>query len=339
MLRKLSLPFWLLLLLFLLLSLAGAVWYFGFRPMVSIKQQPADAGAILPTDLPADLPTATPEIIEPIVITFLGDMMFDRNIRTKAEASGYEFILAEVEQLWQDSDLVVGNLEAPITDADSVSQGSVVGSTNNFIFTTDPAIIAVLKQYPFVAVLGNNHIGNFGINGIIETETNLETAGIPFFGQTGYANSPTATVIEVKGLKIALINYNQFVTGGEAQVFEDLAELSQTTDLQIIYTHWGNEYEPEARPVIVELARRLVDAGADQIIGSHPHVIQNHESYRGAPIFYSLGNFVFDQYFSEAVRTGLVVTTVIDPQTLEITTQQSLVRMETSGQTVPLARL
>ncbi len=327
MLRKLSL----LLLLFLLFGLAGSIWYLSIRPVPLVDlvdQQPAD---IVATNSTAELTAA-----EPIVLTFLGDMMFDRNIRTKAEVSGYDFILAEVEQLWAESDLVVGNLEAPITDADSVSQGSVVGSTNNFIFTTDPAIIKVLNKYPFVAVLGNNHIHNFGTEGIIETETNLEQAGIPFFGQTGYENSPTAVVVEVRGLKLALINYNQFVAGGEAQVLADLAELSQNTDLQIIYTHWGNEYEPEARPVIVELARRLVDAGADLIIGSHPHVIQNSETYRGAPIFYSLGNFVFDQYFSEAVRTGLVVTATIHPQTLEITTQESRVRMEASGQTVPL---
>lgn len=275
----------------------------------------------------------------PIEITFLGDLMFDRHIRTNAErVGGYDFILAPVEHIWSTSDLVVGNLEAPITENRSVSQNSVVGSPQNFTFTTDKAILSVLTKYPFLAVLGNNHIFNFGTDGIRQTEQYLDQSGINYFGQTGQSTK-TSTVVEIKGLKIGFINYNQFVGstvgGGEVRAFTDLKELSKTTDVQVVYAHWGEEYELVARPVIVDLAHRFVDAGADLVIGGHPHVIQNNEIYANAPIYYSLGNFVFDQYFDNNVRTGLIVVVHLDPKTKEISTEEHKVWMKKGGQTVP----
>lgn len=289
------------------------------------------------TSTPQPTPDPTTSLVaQSIKIVFVGDMMFDRYIRTKAEEQSYQFLLEQVEPLFETTDLVVGNLEAPITDFDSVSQKTATTSATHYTFTSDPEIATVLSKYPFVANLGNNHIANFRAEGIDQTEEYLSAAQIPYFGQTGHG-SPTYTIAELDGLKIALINYNQFVTDSERQTMSDLQLLADSTDLQIVYTHWGIEYEPEARPVISTLAHQFVDAGADMIIGSHPHVIQNYELYKDVSIYYSLGNFVFDQYFSTEVRTGLVVIAEIEPKTMTISTSTRKVRLETTGQTTLLA--
>ncbi|MDQ5951053.1 MAG: hypothetical protein QG639_330, partial [Patescibacteria group bacterium] len=131
---------------------------------------------------------------------------------------------------------------------------------------------------------------------------------------------------------LGFINYNQFITGGEEQAFQDLANIRDDVDYLIVYTHWGNEYVQENQ-VLIDLAHRFVDAGADLIIGSHPHVITGHETYKDAHIYYSLGNFIFDQYFDAEVKKGLVVLATIHPKTKETSVVEHTVTLEPTGQT------
>jgi poly-gamma-glutamate synthesis protein (capsule biosynthesis protein) len=90
-----------------------------------------------------------------------------------------------------------------------------------------------------------------------------------------------------------------------------LAKMSFYSDLQIVYVHWGEEYKDISTKTQRSLAHTLIDNGVDVIIGDHPHVVEDIELYKGKPIFYSLGNFVFDQYFSDAVQQGLAVKMTI----------------------------
>jgi len=274
-----------------------------------------------------------------ITLIFVGDMMFDRHIRSNAEKQGnYEFILEPMTAHFADADLIIGNLEGPITTNKSRSQGSIPGSTDNFYFTFDPAIISLLKKYPFVVNLGNNHITNFGADGIDQTLQFLSDAQIPYFGQIGRDNQVEAETLitEVGQVKLGLVNYNEFLPGGLGKSLAAIAKIKDQVDLVIVYTHWGAEYVPIANEVISAQARSFVDAGANLVIGSHPHVIQNSEIYQGVPIYYSLGNFIFDQYFSQEVMTGQVVTAVIDPVSLEISTSEQLVSLDKTGITSPL---
>lgn len=286
--------------------------------------------AILP-----DLPTPEPK---PVTLMFVGDMMFDRHIRTKARQNGgYSYILEPMAPLFNSADLIIGNLEGPVTTNPSRSEGSVPGSTDNYFFTFDPVILEELKKFPFVVNLGNNHITNFGSDGIDQTLDFLAGAQIPFFGQIGRAaTTPESVIIPVRNLKVALINYNEFLPGGMERALADIQKLKPQSDLVVVYPHWGAEYVPVANQVIADQARAFADAGADLVIGSHPHVIQNQETYNGVPIYYSLGNFVFDQYFSPEVMKGLVVTAVIDPDSKEITTQEQFVNIDKSGAVVPV---
>ncbi len=273
---------------------------------------------------------------EPVTLMFVGDMMFDRNIRSKAEQAGnYNFILEPMAPLFSQADLIIGNLEGPITNNPSRSQGSIPGSTDNYYFTFSPDILSLLKNYPFALNLGNNHITNFGADGIFQTKQFLAQAEIPYFGQIGKDHQSESVVLTVRKMKLALINYNEFIPGGMQKTLSAIETLKPQADLVIVYPHWGAEYVPTANSVITSQAHAFVDAGANMVIGSHPHVIQNSEIYQGVPIYYSLGNFVFDQYFRPEVMEGMVVTAVIDPVTLKINIAEQLVTLDKSGATFP----
>lgn len=274
---------------------------------------------------------------EPVRLLFGGDMMFDREIRAKMNKHGATYILENITPMLTSYDMVIANLEGPITEYPSRSIGSAVGSTNNFIFTFDPAILPMLKQNNITVVdIGNNHIGNFGKNGIAQTKAFLSESNINFFGNTGTELGPEERIFykEIRGKTIAFVGHNQFVKdGGFETALSDVAAAKQKADIVIVMTHWGNEYQKEARGVIVEQAHTLIDAGVDLVIGTHPHVVQQSEDYNGKKIYYSLGNFVFDQYFSKETMQGLLVGVEIDSEnTMQFI--ETPIKMVPTGQTV-----
>lgn len=284
------------------------------------------------------VPQAVPptEEQQPITIIFAGDIMLDRSIRSKALQFGYEYLISpSLSDLLQKADIVVANLEGPITNNPSISVGSEVGSRNNYIFTFAPESASFLANKNINLVnLGNNHILNFGPAGLESTYQYLDQAGVAYFGYTGIDQPATKyiKIIDKNGYKIGFVNYNQFIWQGEEQAFTDLATVSSEADYVIMYTHWGNEYVPENQ-VLIDLAHTFIDAGADMIIGSHPHVITGNEIYQGKPIYYSLGNFIFDQYFDEQVKKGLLLEASISPETNQATISEYYVELTPAGYT------
>ncbi len=129
------------------------------------------------------------------------------------------------------------------------------------------------------------------------------------------------------------MNYNHFIANGKEKALADIAEAKNKSDFVVLYTHWGKEYVPALQSV-KDLAHSFVDAGADLIIGSHPHVVQEHEIYHGKTIYYSLGNLVFDQYDSESTRNGLLVRAIINVKTKEASIEEIPVTLKSNGQTV-----
>lgn len=278
---------------------------------------------------------ASPEP-QSIKLLFGGDMMFDRNIRLKMEASGIDFVLAELTDTFAQYDAVIANLEGPVTDNPSRSVNSVVGSTDNFFFTFPPEIVPMLKKNNFqILNLGNNHIHNFGNDGIFQTKTNLDAGEIKYFGDSGLETSSEerVTFYIVKNKTIAFVNYNEFVPNSMSNALDDLAFVEGKADIVILYTHWGAEYIPTANQTIQNQAHQFIDSGADLIIGSHPHVTQQIETYNGKTIYYSLGNFVFDQYFSPETQTGMLVEVEILPDN-SMTFNEMQITMERTGQTL-----
>ncbi len=240
-------------------------------------------------------------------ILFGGDMMFDRSIRQYADINGGDYLFNCLDPLLRSADLVVANLEGPITGNPSVSEGSAVGSAANFTFTFPTTTAALLQRHHVGAVtLANNHIYNQGAAGVRSTISYLDAAGVANFGDplnAGVAN------LDVSGVPIALIGYNDFIPqGGTASTtLAQIARAKQEGRVPIVFAHWGVEYAPASPARVVALAHRFVEAGAGAVIGAHPHVVENSEVYRGAPIYYSLGNLIFDQYWDAAVSHGRMV--------------------------------
>lgn len=236
-------------------------------------------------------------------ILFVGDIMLDRTLRKIGEARGYDHIFSCIEDYLSGFDLVVGNLEGPVTLHGSVSRGTKPGEPGNTTFTFAPESVDALARANIGLVnLGNNHIWDFGSEGAEATKAFLDEAGISHFGDP---KGSIAATVEIGGNSISVISFNQFLGMNDPQrTIEAIWKAGRTSDIVVVYAHWGDEYVP-ATEYQKALAHRFIDAGADLVVGSHPHVIQESEIYNGKYIYYSLGNFIFDQYWVEEVRTGL----------------------------------
>ena len=280
---------------------------FGFLGRLAFSENTKEV-SLTPVVEKAPLKEVMPEFQEKeeVTLLFVGDIMFDRYIRQMAMKDGYDVLLENAKDILLGSDGVIGNLEGPITENTSRSIGSAVGSRDNYFFTFDKEIANVLKRYNFkILHLGNNHILNFGQEGYKSTVSYLDEAGIASFG--GGGRERESVIEEIQGISFAFVSYNTFGPYGETETVNAISHLRKQVDYVIVFVHWGEEYKIYSNVSQQELGRIFVDSGADLVIGSHPHVVQEMEIYKGKRIYYSLGNFVFDQYFSEDVKRGLVV--------------------------------
>ena len=271
-------------------------------------------------------------------VLFAGDMMFDRTIRTAIEEKGGDYIFSCINDVLRDSDLVVANLEGPITSTSSVSVGSPVGGKNNYTFTFATSTAALLARHNIRLVnIGNNHIMNFSRWGLEETKRYLDEAGVGYFGDPG---RQTIVKARFSGLSLTFINYNEFnpSTGSGQAASTTIAQIRAAREsggIPVVYTHWGIEYATTSSAYSRELAHRFIDAGAEIVIGSHPHVVEEHEMYRGKNIYYSLGNFIFDQYWNDDVRNGLLVRVEFSASGVQ-SVQEIPIRLEQDRRTCPV---
>ncbi|MBM3261428.1 CapA family protein [Candidatus Kaiserbacteria bacterium] len=278
-------------------------------------------------------------------VLFGGDLMFDRSVRTVMERRGDDVVFSCIAPLLQMHDLVVANLEGPITTHVSVSATTTPGHPDNMTFTFAPSTADLLYRHNIRAVnLGNNHITNFGAAGVHSTIAMLQSSGVDYFGVPSEAlprpteasreggakeGDPTdhrVASTEIHGVPLALISYNEFLpsTPSTSSGLAGSGQAASTTIAQIraaraagfipvVYTHWGIEYATTSPQYLRDLAYSFVDEGAEIVIGSHPHVVADHELYQGKHIYYSLGNFVFDQYWDAEVSRGLLLQVTFSP--------------------------
>lgn len=240
-------------------------------------------------------------------ILFLGDLMLDRYNRVILEKKGITWPTEKIKRIFWSPDINVANLEGPATSNPSISLDSTIGEKRHLVFTFDPQ-----KTKDFLALnrinivnIGNNHILNFGSAGLEETKKNLREASVEYFGDPRSDND--YLVKNINGYKVNFINHNQFSGINWKETIESIKTARKNSDRVIVYCHWGREYELGYTKDQEAKAHAFIDAGADLIIGSHPHVVEPMEIYKNKAIFYSLGDFFFDQYFSEEVKNMLAV--------------------------------
>jgi len=237
---------------------------------------------------------------------FFGDMMLDRYVRQIINQKGVEYSFVNLKEKLLEKDLVIANLEGSFTDYKPKAL-----APNNMSFTFDPKIVPTLKELNFgLFGLANNHSLNFGKEGLAQSREYLSQNQIEYFGDP--LNQDLSLIKEIKGYKIGFVGYHEFSNPDLAPILAEIKNLSDKTDLIIVNPHWGIEYKKVFSNSQQSKAHQFIDAGADIVIGHHPHVIQPIEIYNGKAIFYSLGNFIFDQTFSSDTQQGLSLEITID---------------------------
>jgi len=243
-----------------------------------------------------------------VTVMFVGDMMFDRYVRQKNYKTNFENVLSpQLRNVLKASDLLIGNLEGPIS-----TFLPIVGENPQLLFTFNPEISEWLKDTGFDAVsIGNNHIMNFGDEGLEQTKNFLNSSNVGYFGDP--LNPENYWAASENGVSLAFVAENEFDSISPEKTAELIKKLDPKFNHVIVYAHWGQEYENEPSKSQKDRAMKYIEAGADLIIGSHPHVIQKNKN-----TYYSLGNFVFDQYWNEEVRCGLIIQFRITKNEIEL---------------------
>ena len=267
---------------------------------------------------------------EPVCLVAVGDIMLSRGvageIREHGDDPGHPF--SKMKRYLKSGDIVFGNLENPITPGREIMLPEM-------ILRADPGAETALREAGFTILsLANNHLPDFGRRGILDTFQYLEQAGIEYVGAGKTEKEAfAAKYIEAKGQKLAFLAFSDHVLApgsylagvdqpGTAYLDSDkvwaaVQDAREKADFVVVSMHAGTEYEPAPDLAQTRFARLAVDAGADLVLGHHPHVLQRVEEYKGKYIFYSLGNFVFDQKWSRATRESLLAKIFINRDGVE----------------------
>ncbi len=238
-----------------------------------------------------------------VVLAFVGDIMLARNVENLMRSHDPSYPYSGLEFKAYEYDFLVGNFEASVP---TVHEKTPSGS---FRFSVDPIFLPSLSTAGFTHVsLANNHALDFGQAGYEETVKQLTKVGIKSFGHPNRVSTTSVTYLQRGTVTVALIGLHTLFTTPDDQSLSSLmADAITNSDLQIIYVHWGEEYVSKPDKYQIGLATKLVQLGADLIIGHHPHVMQSVGMIDDVPVFYSLGNYIFDQYFSAPVQEGLML--------------------------------
>jgi poly-gamma-glutamate synthesis protein (capsule biosynthesis protein) len=262
----------------------------------AVSESHVAASSALPTEAPRTL-----------TILMAGDVMLDRDVRRLGNMYGYDSLLADIAPLFKSADVTVANLEGPISSSPSktlLPNGHIVTDDLSFTFATATALVLKKAGVSLVS-LANNHSLNLGQSGLAETKSWLDAAGVGWFGDPLNASGNEA-VFAKNGITVAFVGYHAFEPGF-ARVKKSVEDLSADGDFVIVMPHWGEEYQAHPSAMTEGEARELVAAGARAIVGSHPHIVMGHEWIGGVPVFFSLGNLLFDQYFSTSTMQGMIV--------------------------------
>ncbi|MFB5267503.1 CapA family protein [Paenibacillus enshidis] len=253
-----------------------------------------------------------------VILNFVGDMQFSGKVEQLLQEKGYDYPYKRLGSLFKSDDLTVGNLETPVTD------GGTGAANKTYVYKSSPDALPELAAAGMDVVnVANNHILDQGVSGLKDTLAYLRHYGIQYMGAGMNAEEAYAPVyVKRKGMTIALLGFSRVIPevswyaganrAGVAGVYDPAAAVqairkaSKKADLVIVTTHWGKERASVLEDHQPELAHAFIDAGANLVIGSHPHVLQGLEMYKGKWIAYSTGNFIFSKSVTEATQDTAV---------------------------------
>ena len=235
----------------------------------------------------------------------------DISLRTRSDSHPFE----KVKAVFNDKDILFGNLETVLSNRGKVAEKAVV-------LYTSPDKVEWLKDAGFdILNIANNHIMDLGVEGFDETLNVLNQNNLNFIGCSNHKFNQPYAVIEVNNTKIGFLGYyegsfnkpqNGVLINGmnEDDIIEDVRNLKSQCDTIILSLHWGIENVFYPSPKQIDLAHKLIDSGATVILGHHPHVIQGIERYKEGLIAYSLGNFQFDPSISYSPNNQSLILSI-----------------------------
>jgi poly-gamma-glutamate synthesis protein (capsule biosynthesis protein) len=252
-----------------------------------------------------------PETKNAVTILAVGDIMLGRYVESLSNKNGDNYAFTYFSEFLSGQDLVMGNLEGPII----TNHVQTPDFTTSFSF--DKKVAETLSTNGFTHLnLANNHTYDRGEQGFLETKTFLEESGIYSFGNPSILNTESVLVQTVKDIEFAFVGFNEAVSQSFdlEKAVEVIREVKSDNPMAIIVVniHWGTEYQSLSNEKQQNIAQKLIANGVETIIGHHPHVTQEVAEIEGKTVFYSLGNFIFDQYFSVETQTGLAVNLIFD---------------------------
>ncbi len=275
------------------------------------------APTLTPTGTPTPTPTPTETPIPLVSLAAVGDLMLARTIGERVQAEGPQMVFAGVQSIFDTADILVGNLECAITER---GQAEPKGYT----FRAPLDAVESLQSAGFdVLTLANNHAMDYGVEGLLDTQSLLTQAGIVYTGTgSNETEARSPVILEKNGLRLAFLGYVDVpveVRGFDTRdwiatdtqpglawadpedIASDIAAAKLQADVVIV---------AEPNTIQRQAARAAIDAGATLVIGAHPHVLQPVEWYNGGLIAYSLGNFVFDDFGLEQNLTAILLVTI-----------------------------
>jgi poly-gamma-glutamate synthesis protein (capsule biosynthesis protein) len=245
--------------------------------------------------------TAVPQNSQEITLIATGDIMLGRTVTRTAldEKTDSRYPFLHVASVLQNADIVFSNLENPVVN-------NCPRTNEGFKFCAPKDMLEGLTYAGIDIVnLANNHTRNYGSKGMEETKQFLNEKNIQYVGDGN------AVVKEIQKTRLGFLGFDFVTKSPSSSDWELVKKIDKDVDILVIGVHWGTEYHATANKNQQNWARMFVENGADVVFGHHPHWVQNDEEVEGVPVFYSLGNFVFDQMWSEETKKGLAVRLTI----------------------------
>jgi poly-gamma-glutamate synthesis protein (capsule biosynthesis protein) len=298
------------------------------RAVAAVERDPGTLAvvplaAVGPTVVAARVDGVDPvrERRDAVELTVVGDLMLTRGVTDPVVA------LAPMAALLRRADLAVGNLESTLSTRGVPTQGSDS-------FGASPALVGVLRSAGFEALsLANNHAGDFGDDALLDTVGALRRSAIrPFGAGRDLEAAARPAIVERGGVRFGFLGFNaigETPRAGEGapgalsvrmpprtgplvradldRVLDAVRRTAREVDVVVVLPHWGTQYTHVPEPVQREVGRALVGAGADLVVGGHPHWVQGIDVVRRVPVLHSLGNFVFDMDFMAQTMQGVVL--------------------------------
>lgn len=254
---------------------------------------------------------------ESIKIVLGGDVLLDRSVGWIIDNQGSDSIWGDVRSILSDADISMVNLENPLSRRGSMEKDK------QFIFRGKPQYVKALESAGIdIVSLANNHVLDYGEIALLDTMKHLDNAGILYAGAGQNEDTANMPIYIDKGaISLAVLSSSHVIpfvhwhakkdkpgvasAYDPARLISEVKSASEKADIVLVYLHWGKEMISQPVQYQKNIAHMLIDAGADLVIGSHPHIVQSFEFYKGKLIAYSLGNLVFTNSSKETILLSI----------------------------------